>query len=81
MDAHYFTAFCYEKIKRGLPGANIKDSDRLVNWARLVKSDAEIAYMKSAAKISEIGMKTAFDVIKPGVRPVSYTHLTLPTSG
>ena len=68
MDAHYFTAFCYEKIKRGLPGANIKDSDRLVNWARLVKSDAEIAYMKSAAKISEIGMKTAFDAIKPGVR-------------
>ena len=25
------------------------DSDRLVNWARLVKSDTEIGYMKSAA--------------------------------
>ena len=68
MDAHYFTAFCYEKIKQGLPNANLKDSERLVNWARLVKSDVEINYMKSAAKISEIGMKTAFDVIKPGVR-------------
>ena len=68
MDAHYFTAFCYEKIKQGLPNANLKDSERLVNWARLVKSDVEIDYMKSAAKISEIGMKTAFDVIKPGVR-------------
>ena len=68
MDAHYFTAFCYEKIKQGLPNAKIKDSDRLVNWARLVKSDTEIGFMKSAAKISEIGMKTAFDVIKPGVR-------------
>ena len=42
MDAHYFTAFCYEKIKQGLPNAKIKDSDRLVNWARLVKSDTEI---------------------------------------
>ena len=68
MDAHYFTAFCYEKIKQGLPNAKIKDSERLVNWARLVKSNTEIDYMKSAAKISEIGMKTAFDVIKPGVR-------------
>ena len=68
MDAHYFTAYCYEKIKQGLPNAKIKDSERLVNWTRLVKSDAEIGYMKSAAKISEIGMKTAFDVIKPGVR-------------
>ncbi len=68
MDAHYFTAFCYEKIKQGLPNAKIKDSDRLVNWARLVKSDAEIGFMKSAAKISEKGMKTAMEVIKPGVR-------------
>ena len=68
MDAHYFTAFCYEKIKLGLPNAKIKDSDRLVNWARLVKSDSEITYMKSAAKISEKGMKTAMEVINPGVR-------------
>ena len=68
MDAHYFTAFCYEKIKQGLPNAKIKDSDRLVNWARLVKSDAEISFMKSAAKISEIGMKKAYEVINPGVR-------------
>ena len=68
MDAHYFTALCFEKIKLGLPNAKIKDSDRLVNWARLVKSDTEISYMKSAAKISEIGMKTAYEVINPGVR-------------
>ena len=68
MDAHYFTAFCYEKLKQGLPNANLKDSDRLVNWARLIKSDQEIKCMKSAAKISEKGMKTAFDVINPGVR-------------
>ena len=68
MDAHYFTAFCYEKLKQGLPNAKIKDSDRLVNWARLVKSDTEINFMKSAAKISELGMKTAMEVIKPGVR-------------
>ena len=50
MDAHYFTAFCYEKIKQGLPNAKIKDSDRLVNWARLVKSDAEIRFHEICCK-------------------------------
>ena len=68
MDSHYFTAYCYEKIKQGLPNAKLKDSERLVNWARVIKSDAEINLMKSAALISEKGMKTAFDSINPGVR-------------
>ena len=68
MDAHYFTAFCYQNIRDGLPDAKIKDSERLVNWARLVKSNTEINFMKSAAKISEIGMKKAYEVISPGVR-------------
>jgi Xaa-Pro dipeptidase/ectoine hydrolase len=34
----------------------------------LVKSDAEISLMKSAALISEKGMKTAIEAINPGVR-------------
>ena len=68
MDSHYFTAYCYEKIKKGLPNAKLLDSERLVNWVRLVKSDAEIEYMKAAAKITQLGMKKAFEVINPGVR-------------
>ena len=68
MDAHYFTAFCYEKIKNGLPNAKIKDSERLLNWVRLVKSEAEINYMKSAALITEKAMHTAMNVINIDVR-------------
>ena len=68
MDSHYFTAFCYETIKKGLPNAKFKDAERLVNWVRVVKSNAEIKLMQSAAKITEKGMKTAFEVINPGVR-------------
>ena len=68
MDSHYFTAYCYEKLKQGLPDANFKDSERLVNWVRVVKSDVEIDLMKSAALISQQGMKTAIDAINPGVR-------------
>ena len=68
MDSHYFTAYCYEKIKQGLPNAKLKDSERLVNWVRLVKSNAEIDLMKAAALISEKGMKIAIESINPGVR-------------
>ena len=68
MDAHYFTAYCYEKLKQGLPNATIKDSERLVNWVRIIKSDQEIDFMKKAAVISENAMKTAMDIINPGVR-------------
>ena len=68
MDAHYFTAYCYEKLKQGLPNASIIDSERLVNWVRFVKSDAEIDFMKKAAVISENAMKTAMEIINPGIR-------------
>ena len=68
MDAHYFTAYCYEKLKNGLPNATILDSERLVNWVRVEKSIAEIEYMKKAATISEMAMKTAMETISPDVR-------------
>ena len=68
MDSHYFTAFCYEKLKNGLPNAKLIDSERLVNWVRVVKSDNEINLMKNAALISQEGMKTAFNAISPGTR-------------
>ena len=68
MDAHYFTAYCYEKLKKGLPNAKILDAERLVNWVRVEKSIAEIEYMKKAATISEMAMKTAMETISPDVR-------------
>ena len=80
MDSHYFTAYCYEKIKNGLPNAKIKDCERLVNWVRVVKSDAEIKLMKSAAEITKLGMEKAMEAINPGVRQcdaVSQIYSTL----
>ena len=68
MDSHYFTAFCYETLKKGLPNAKFLDSERLVNWVRVVKSNEEIKLMQSAARIVENGMRTAFKSINPGVR-------------
>ena len=68
MDSHYFTAYSHEKLKKGLPNAKVKDCERLVNWVRLVKSDEEIKFMKIASQITQLGMKTAFEAINPGVR-------------
>ena len=60
MDSHYFTAYCYEKIKQGLPNAKVLDCERLVNWVRVVKSDAEIKFMKAAAQITRIRNEKSF---------------------
>ena len=68
MDSHYFTAFCYQKLIDGLPNASLKDSERLVNWVRFIKSDNEIELMKNAALITDQAMQTAIDIINPGIR-------------
>ena len=68
MDSHYFTAFCYQKLIDGLPNASLKDSERLVNWVRYIKSDNEIELMKNAALITDQAMQTAIDTINPGIR-------------
>ncbi len=68
MDAYYFTALGYEKLKRGLPDATFKDATLLVNWVRIVKSEREIQYMKRAAEIAEKAMWKGVDSIDEGVR-------------
>jgi ectoine hydrolase len=68
MDAYYFTAQSYERLKIGLPNARFKDGTNLVNRVRLVKSNQEIEFMKRAAKIAEKAMKVAVDSIEVGVR-------------
>ncbi|MCF8049606.1 MAG: M24 family metallopeptidase [Desulfobacterales bacterium] len=68
MDAYYFTARSLAELKKSLPEARFANADLLVNWVRLVKSDAEIALMKEAGKIAERVMQTAIDRLEPGVR-------------
>ncbi len=68
MDAYYFTARCHHELTRALPEATFRDADLLVNWVRVVKSAAEIGYMREAGKIAERAMQAALDAIAPGVR-------------
>ena len=68
MDAYYFSARCYEELKKSLSAAKFKDGNLLVSWVRNIKSAQEIEYMKQAGKIVEKVMQTAIDTVAPGVR-------------
>ncbi|WP_088007452.1 M24 family metallopeptidase [Indiicoccus explosivorum] len=68
MDTYYFTAKCYEQLRKGLPNAGFRDATLLVNWVRLIKSDQEIDYMRKAARLVEKAMQEGMDMIQAGVR-------------
>lgn len=68
MENYYFTAKCYEQLRKGLPNARFQDATLLVNWIRIVKSDQEINYMKRAALLTEKAMNAAIEMINEGVR-------------
>jgi ectoine hydrolase len=67
MDAHYYTARCHQHLSRGLPEATLSNNGDLVNWARLVKSDAELDLMRQAGRICTHAMNRAVEVMRPGV--------------
>jgi ectoine hydrolase len=67
-DAYYFTARCYEELRKSLPQSAFEDASLLVNWVRIIKSPREIEYMRQAGRIVEKVMQTAIDTIAPGVR-------------
>ena len=68
LDAHYYTARAHQHIVNGLPDALISDNVNLVNWARLVKSEAELVYMREAGRIVTDSMNKAISRLQPGVR-------------
>jgi ectoine hydrolase len=68
MDAHFFTARCYQELRAHLPDADFVDGSLLVNWVRIVKSPREIAYMRQAGVIAEQAMNVAIEKIEVGVR-------------
>lgn len=67
MDAHYYTARCHAHLTRGLPDARFANNHDLVNWARLVKSDAELALIREAGAICSNAMRRGIEKMRPGV--------------
>ncbi|OMH27675.1 creatinase [Tersicoccus phoenicis] len=67
MDAHFFSPKGYRSLVNALPEWTLVDCFELVNWVRAVKSDAEIRYLRTAARVTTAAMQAAIDAIEPGV--------------
>ncbi len=67
-DVYFLTPAAVQHLKTRLTSSEWVDSELLVNWQRLIKSEAEIVVLKQAAHIAGLTMQTAYDGVKPGVR-------------
>ena len=57
----------YEALRAVLPGYRFQDESTIVATMRLIKSPAEIALQRRAAKAAEAGMQAAIDSARVGV--------------
>ncbi len=57
----------YRRIEEQLNMANLIGADRLVDRIRMVKSEAELACVRRAAELTNIGLYAAREEIHPGV--------------
>lgn len=68
MDTYFYTARAQSALAQSLPEAAFVDATTLVNWQRLIKSPAEIGFMRRAARISELVISRAVELAEPGLR-------------
>jgi Xaa-Pro aminopeptidase len=62
----FFPIRTYRQLTQLLPRARWVDGSGVVEQVRLIKSDAEIAYIRQGAKAAMAGMKAAIAAIAPG---------------
>lgn len=67
MENYYYSARAHQVLEAALPAAHLVDATALVNWQRVVKSPAEIGFIRRAARIAERMHGVALDLIAPGV--------------
>ncbi len=67
MENYYYSAGAHAALAAALPNHVLVDATALVNWQRGIKSNAELALMRKAARISERIVDTAVERIEPGL--------------
>ncbi|CCV09262.1 putative Peptidase M24 [Mesorhizobium metallidurans STM 2683] len=65
--AWFFSIADYEMLKALLPEVRFEDGSMIVETVRVVKSDAELDYVRQAARIAEAGMEAGINQIRAGV--------------
>ncbi|WP_245275131.1 Xaa-Pro peptidase family protein [Mesorhizobium sp. LSHC412B00] len=68
MGGYYYSARAHADLVKALPQARFEDADLLVNWIRLVKSPAELVFMRQAGLIGDAVINRVTETAEPGVR-------------
>ena len=68
MDNYWFSAAAFASLQKHLPNAAFSDVTGLVNWQRAVKSERELDYMRTAARLVERMHRRIFETVEPGLR-------------
>ncbi len=68
MENYYYSAKAHAVLAENLPHAKFVDATALVNWQRAVKSQAEIGFIRNAAKITDKIMRVALERVEVGLR-------------
>lgn len=69
-DAHFFSVRAFLALQHSLPEWQLVDSNELVNWVRVVKSDYEIDLMRAAGRVCTGAMNQAIESLTAG-RPLN----------
>ncbi len=64
----FLEASAYLKLFKLLKGIKLKALGKLVWKLRRVKDKTELKHMRKAAELTSVGMKTALETVKPGLR-------------
>jgi Xaa-Pro dipeptidase len=69
MKSHTLLPYYFETLRSNISRlGELVDASDLITELRLIKSPAEIAYMRCAGEIMDIGVRAAFETLRPGVR-------------
>jgi Xaa-Pro aminopeptidase len=66
------------RLVRTLAPARVEDATELLGDLRLVKSGAELAYLRDAARYAGIGLETARKTLKPGITEITLAGAIAP---
>jgi Xaa-Pro dipeptidase len=62
------TTAMFNALTKELPKGDIVNGDEVIQDARSIKNEEEIKLIRMSCTVSDVGMQTAIDFVKPGVR-------------
>jgi Xaa-Pro dipeptidase len=66
-DSPYLPVSTFEKLRDAVSPATAVDGEQIVDLVRMIKSPAELAYIRRAGRATDAAMRAAFGVIGEGV--------------